>query len=942
MLATGIAHMARDSILSDDSVLEDLAARLRDFPHVPDKVLPLRCHRHTVMLPPIICQDGHHISRGDSPSLPSLVIDMTSETVLGELPYEEEGDATKDFLDASRILRGHPGLVMEHYDPTTSVHTFKIVSPRRYQDESPRLSSPSTPCLSHSSRNSSPLTSTLQTPPSGPFRRLGSVSSRERLGSHTALDSLDRIKYPASSSASEFPKSMARPLRRSASEFSHRPPSIGTRYMSRRLHQDLSPTISTHSSQPSSSTISSALDGLAHGSALHLAGASHERGATISPTSDNDLRLLDARWSPASSDQLLAFRELLSQRAQDASTDSRSCVSSSDPDRRHPFDDSREDVASDCSDYGESILSGRQYSLDEPDNLASADGASTSEDLWSKLSITRTMRTWDSPDNYSLLANGDTFLDMHPRSSSPTSQLQSESPQPRIDPDPQRTGSRSPTPTVSMNPDELHEFLPNFLDLHLGVDMTGSVTNEVSSGTDNLHFSQDDGRPELVPECSSAANARGIRGERPGVMLAQQPPVTSHGPRRVQSAAELVSSPSLPTRPPLPGQDDHRGYDRGTGPQAEYSELAQSESKTEPDNLRRGNSHRVKRVQNLRATDGQHANPGSSVAVDSGSRFRKVFSVSQRHRAMTLQEVAVTGTSTTDRLHRSATTMTSTPSSVRTGGRYRTLEDRAYRHPDVPHSPLYSDLDHGPSTEDAYHASPSLREPSDGRKSQVSSPETGHIPLTHSRNPSSEVYSRNASPRPPVPRPHVPPNHSRNGSYPARKRPVQGYVHRPGSSLDSRPGSSLRALPPPSTLGIGLSLIDNGAFEAPRPAPEPRTVTHEKADASPSRMVVQRVAPPAAAAAAAEEPTTDDVPKRDLDPVTALPLTSLSGFPRRVWSKRRKQAPPRSDGLRPRLGSASSSELDLKSSSSFISMVESEHDHHVKPQRKRLLSFMRK
>jgi hypothetical protein len=53
------------------------------------------------MIPPIIYQDGHHIS--SSPTLPSLVIDMTSETVLGD---EEEGDAAKDFLDASRILRG--------------------------------------------------------------------------------------------------------------------------------------------------------------------------------------------------------------------------------------------------------------------------------------------------------------------------------------------------------------------------------------------------------------------------------------------------------------------------------------------------------------------------------------------------------------------------------------------------------------------------------------------------------------------------------------------------------------------------------------------------------------------------------------------------------------------------------------------------------------------
>lgn len=48
--------------------------------------------------------------------------------------------------------RRHPGLVMEHYDPTTSVYTLKIACPRRLQDQSPRLSSPSTPSLSNSSR----------------------------------------------------------------------------------------------------------------------------------------------------------------------------------------------------------------------------------------------------------------------------------------------------------------------------------------------------------------------------------------------------------------------------------------------------------------------------------------------------------------------------------------------------------------------------------------------------------------------------------------------------------------------------------------------------------------------------------------------------------------------------------------------------------------------
>jgi hypothetical protein len=124
------------------------------------------------MLPQIIYPDEHHTSGKDTPSIASLLIDAASETVLGELPSEEGGDATKDFLDASRILRAyvhhqwawaltgvhlisnrrHPGLVMEHYDPDTSVHTFKIACPRRQQDEYPRLPSPSTPSLSNSSR----------------------------------------------------------------------------------------------------------------------------------------------------------------------------------------------------------------------------------------------------------------------------------------------------------------------------------------------------------------------------------------------------------------------------------------------------------------------------------------------------------------------------------------------------------------------------------------------------------------------------------------------------------------------------------------------------------------------------------------------------------------------------------------------------------------------
>jgi hypothetical protein len=58
------------------------------------------------MLPPSISQDGHHISHKGSPSVASLVIDTTTG-VLGKLPSEEEGDTTRELLDASRILSAY-------------------------------------------------------------------------------------------------------------------------------------------------------------------------------------------------------------------------------------------------------------------------------------------------------------------------------------------------------------------------------------------------------------------------------------------------------------------------------------------------------------------------------------------------------------------------------------------------------------------------------------------------------------------------------------------------------------------------------------------------------------------------------------------------------------------------------------------------------------------
>jgi hypothetical protein len=774
--------------------------------------------------------------------------------------------------------------------------------------------------LTVENRNSSPLTATMQTPSSasGPFHTLSSVSSRERFGSHSALGRLDCAACSTPSPASESPELVPRPLRRSASEVSQRQPSLGTRYTSRRLQQDLRSTTLPLPSHPSSSTISSALDGSAHGSALHVSGASAERQDISPSASACNLGWSDARWSPGnaimSSDQLLAFREFLARRAQDAVIETRSCVTSPDRDQdHHGFGDFCEDAASDCSEYGESIQSGRRYSLDEPDILDSVDGKSTGEDLWSALSITPAVRTWDSSDNYSLLANGDTFLDLNARSSSPASQLQSESShcrnphisplQPRTDPQPQPTADpRSSMITTSITPEEMQDFLPNFLDLRAGVDLPGSVADEALSGSGDLHLSKHDKRAALVSDCSAADpslqyNPRRLEGERP------KPSVTSHGPRRVQSANELDS------------RDSRHGH-RGTGVQAH------SQGKPESDNPPRGNSYYAKRVQERRARDGQHPNPGLSLSQEVGP-------VSQRRRSKTVLEVTARSSPAPDRLRRSAST-TMSALSTSTKGRYRTLEDRAYRHPDVPHSPLFSDLDHGISSQGSCPISPSPKEPFNRHDLRVTSPETGHAPLIHAHTLSlGEVYSRNASSRSPVP-PHMPPGHIRNDSYPVRKRPAQTHLRRPGSSLDSRPGSSFTPIPPSSTKGVGLSLIDNGAFETPRPAPEPRTQMHENVNA-PSRPV-----PREAPAAAAKKAPADDEATRDSIFVVAASLTGFGALPRRVWSRRQKQA-PQSDGLLHRLGSAINSESDLKSS--FISMVE---DEHVKPQRKGLLSFKRK
>ncbi|KAI0298616.1 hypothetical protein BC826DRAFT_1103109 [Russula brevipes] len=126
------------------------------------------------MFPLAVHQTEDHTSAKRSSSVASLMIDTTLEAEHDALPSGER-DPTTACLRASQILRAHPGLVMEHYDPTTSVHTFKIAYRRPQQDEDPLLPSPATPSLSNSSRHR-PLLRYVGSDPC--LRRRGTLSTR--------------------------------------------------------------------------------------------------------------------------------------------------------------------------------------------------------------------------------------------------------------------------------------------------------------------------------------------------------------------------------------------------------------------------------------------------------------------------------------------------------------------------------------------------------------------------------------------------------------------------------------------------------------------------------------------------------------------------------------------------------------------------------------------
>jgi hypothetical protein len=143
-----------------------------------------------------------------------------------------------------------------------------------------------------------------------------------------------------------------------------------------------------------------------------------------------------------------------------------------------------------------------------------------------------------------------------------------------------------------------------------------------------------------------------------------------------------------------------------------------------------------------------------------------------------------------------------------------------------------------------------------------------------------------------------------------RERPVPTVVRRSGSSPDLGRTSIVTVLPTPAQ-GVGLSLVDNGAFEAPRRAPEPRTHTQDKTSV-PSRAATPR----GALSLGLKKPVDDDAmgDSSYLAVDTSPTGFSALSFRRSVWSKKQKQ-PPRSDS-----SAGNSESSDLKSS--FMSIVD--------------------
>lgn len=410
--------------------------------------------------------------------------------------------------------------------------------------------------------------------------------------------------------------------------------------------------------------------------------------------------------------------------------------------------------------------------------------------------------------------------------------------------------------------------LPDFLDLSSDIEspQPQQVTHTIPPLEEVSSWLAGNESPAVALEEVMAGPSGGRNPKRFGrewadPVLAEPPISTRQVPRKVQSAGELARTVALDRGASKPGTTDgepqrsdsykrrfptpvlsaratafradvtrggnpRRGYDASTGSVSEYEGgHAHSRSAVEPSDLWRGDSYYNKRLQGLRNGDAQNLKRDVLVADDANpvreSPNRVMGPATPRNRLVSPQEAVIPVSYTVRRPRASSAATSPTPS---LSPRYhRTLGDRAYHHPDVPRTPLFSEHDdHDPSPWSPGGILTEPRMPSiAGRDSDVddrliSSPETeSTFP-----SPKSES-SLSPAPRQARPRPRAPPEDelppSRESYAPAHPRP-----HGSGSSPDMPRGQSLYIGPPSaSSFGIGLSTLDNGAFEAPRPAPTP-------------------------------------------------------------------------------------------------------------------------
>ena len=451
-------------------------------------------------------------------------------------------------------------------------------------------------------------------------------------------------------------------------------------------------------------------------------------------------------------------------------------------------------------------------------------------------------------------------------------------------------------------------------------------------------------------------------------------PLTPLVPRKVRSAAELSPRPRYPrplapeqshsressdlqyndtdgrraccraqTRTPLSTREVTRAsYARlrsnaRAGSLAEYGTPAFGQSMQRLSE-QHGRSYNTELARDLRLEDDQRRNLGLRAAVSSISSHdfmsHNADSASQRWQAITLQDGAGSAPPLSSQRRRSSS-LTLSPPVSHGESRYRTLHDRAFRHPDVPYSPLLSEFVY--SSHGAIPIAPprvdSLYEPHDLQTSFVKIGESP--PITSSNKSRNET---NVRPVPPRQRPRLA-GPIRNNSYPLREPPSQLHTQRQQwSSLDLRNAPSPTTGLPSAIPGVGLSTVDNGAFEAPRPAPEPSTYSGKVAGlgtGAPRRGKSVNNASRGADSGRSQTPigSKRSVATPSLDLVSAVSPMGFGGlsFRRYTWTK---------DKLLRRSDTSGDPHADGKSKLTLQPSFTSVTGNEAKPQRKGL--FQRK